>query len=805
MAAAVGCVLASFATSDAAPPPRVARSLTVEPAAVTLGGSNRRQQILVTARGGDGLPFDVTRDCEFILRDAGIAEVSGSVLHARQDGSTELVVRMGGLEVGVPVTATATGVFPPVNFANDVVPILSKLGCNAAGCHGKASGQNGFKLSVFGSDPLADYDAIAREGRGRRVFPAGPDQSLILTKPTGRAAHGGGRRLEPGSDDYELIRAWIGQSMPPGGVEAPRLTGLRVSPAERTLPAGSEQQVLATAVYSDGGTRDVTSAAGYASNAAPVAGVDRNGLIRSGTTAGEAAVTVHYMGEVAVVRIDVPRPNRPDPYPGVATNNRVDELALAKWRKVGLVPSPLCDDATFLRRLYLDAIGTLPTPDEVRAFLADTSADKRGRAIDAVLARPEYPDFHALQWCDILLVDRNRLGDRGAYEFHRWLREQFVHNRPYNRWVRELVTASGPSERCGPANFYRAVRTPEEATRALSQAFLGLRLECAQCHHHPFEKWSREDFYGLAGFFNGLQRAPERTGGVMVWHTGFHATTIPLTNKPVAMRAPGGGATGAPGDDDPRRRLADWMTAPTNPWFARLAANRLWKHYAGRGLVEPEDDLRSTNPATNEPLLDFLTQSVVESGFDLRAVERLILNSRVYQLSGATNNTNRDDDQNFSHHHARRLPAEVMLDAISAVAGVSESFPGRPEGTRAIELWDNRLPSYFLDVFGRPERASPCECGRSSEPTMAQVLHLMNAPEVEAKINHPQGRVARLIRENAGQERIVEETCLAALGRPPGEKERQAAKKLFAVAPAAQAAQDFMWSMLNAYDFLFVH
>jgi hypothetical protein len=805
LAIVFACWLASARAGEAEQPKGPVRSLSVEPAKVLLGGGSRRQQILVTAVRSDGTPVDVTRDCKFVVRDPGVAEVTGAVVHARRDGVTELVVRLGSLEARVGVEAAGTGSFPPVHFANDIVPVLSKLGCNSAGCHGKASGQNGFRLSVFGSDPLADFEALAREGRGRRVMPASPEQSLLLTKPTGRSPHGGGRRLEAGSDDYELLLEWIRQGMPFGGADAPQLVGLRVSPGERELAAKSEQQLVATAVFSDGSLRDVTAAAGYLSNAGLVAEVSRGGLIHTGTVPGEAAVTVHYMGQVAVVRIQVPRPGGPEPYPDVPVFNRVDELALAKWKKLGIVPSALADDATFLRRLYLDAIGTLPTPDEVRAFLADPSPDKRKKAVEAVLARPEYADYRALQWADVLLLDRDKLGDRGAYEFHRWLREQFAHNRPYDRWVRELVTASGPSGRNGPVNFYRAVKTPEEATKALSQAFLGLRMECAQCHHHPFEKWSQDDFYGLAGFFNGLQRSPEGGANTMVWHAGYRATVVPLSNKPVSMHAPGAAATVPPGGDDPRRQLAAWMTRPENPWFARLVANRLWKHYLGRGLVEPEDDLRSTNPATNEPLLDFLTRAVVDSHFDLKAVERLILQSRVYQLSSVPNETNRDDEQNFSHYHVKRLPAEVLLDAISSVTGVAEEFPGRPRGTRAIELWDNRLPSYFLDVFGRSERASPCECGRSGEPTMTQVLHLMNAPEVEAKITSPGGRVARLLREKSANERVVEELCLAALGRPPGEKERRAAEKLFAAAPPEQAAQDFLWSLLNAYDFLFVH
>lgn len=803
--AAMAVLASAIATSNAAASKPLPLTLTVEPASIVLGGINRRQQILVTGFDSQGNAFDATRDCELTVADPTIATVVGAVLRGRRDGTTDLVARLGSVVGRARVAAVGTGKFPPVQFATDVVPIFSKLGCNSAACHGKASGQNGFRLSVFGSDPDADHDALVKEARGRRVFPADAGQSLFIVKPTGRTAHGGGRRLDPGSDDHELFLEWVRQGMPNGGTDAPRLIDLHVSPNERIMPNRAEQQILTIAVYSDGKRRDVTAAAGYLSNASLVADVDRHGLLRTGNVPGEAAVTVHYMGRVAAVQVHVPRAGRPEAYPEVVSSSPVDKLVQAKWKKIGIQPSPLADDATFLRRLFVDAIGTLPTAAEVRTFLANPSPDKRKAAIEAMLARPEYADYWALQWSDILLVDRDKLGDRGAFEFHRWLREQFARNRPYDEWVRELLTASGPSARNGPVNFYRAARTPEDAAKAISQAFLGVRLECAQCHHHPFEKWSQEDFYGLSAFFNGLQRSPERREGAMVWHAGYTESRMPLSNKPVLPRMPGSDRPVSLGTDDPRRPLAHWLTRPDNPWFARLIANRLWKHYLGRGLVEPEDDLRSTNPATNEALLEFLARFVVAEHYDLKAATRLILESRVYQLSSVPIDGNRDDEQNFSHYRVRRLPAEVLLDAISSVTEVPEAFVGRSAGTRAIELWDNRLPSYFLDIFGRSERSSPCACGRSGEPTMTQVLHLMNAPEVERKIASPRGRVARLLRDKTGQEQIVEELCLTALGRGPGEKERQAAKQLFAAAPTEQAAQDFLWSLLNAYDFLFVH
>lgn len=784
--------------------PREIDDLLIEPAELTLGGANRQQMVLVSAKGTDGGLFDVSRRAELAIEDSAVAKVTSAGITGVADGRTMLRVVFAGVEAAVPVRVSGFDQYPPVHFANDVVPLFSKLGCNSGGCHGKASGQNGFKLSVFGFDPRADYDAIVKQARGRRLFPASPRHSLLLAKATASVPHGGGRRLAEDSLDYQLLHAWIAQSTPLGSDEAAQLVALRVSPTERVLTPRSEQQILATAVYSDGSLRDVTRAAAYTSNAPQVAETAPGGLVRTGQVPGEAAVTINYMGQVAAIAVQVPRSGTARGYTEPAVNNPIDELVWAKLGKMAMAPSEPAEDATFLRRLYLDAIGTLPTPDEVRAFLADGNPDKRNRWIDAVLERQEFADYWALKWADILLVDRDKLGERGAFELHRWLRDQFAHNRPYDQWVRELITATGHSGHEGPVNFYRAVRNPDELARTVSQAFLGVRLECAQCHHHPFEKWSQDDFYGMAGFFNGLTHKPIGGGRELVYHAGYRETRVPLFDRPAATRPLDGEVPPDLASTDPRVPLARWMTAPQNPWFARLIANRLWKQFLGRGLVDPEDDLRSTNPATNEPLLAYLAEQVVASGYDLKAVMRLIAGSRVYQLSSVPNETNWDDEQNFSHYYAKRLPAEVLLDAISQVTLSPETFPGRPPGTRAIELWDNRLPSYFLEIFGRPERNSPCECGRSSEPTIAQALHLMNAPEVQHKIGSPGGRVAQLVESGAEPGAIVQELCLAALGRPPREKELQVAHELFAAAGTRQAAEDFLWTLLNSYEFLFV-
>jgi hypothetical protein len=805
---------APLAASEKSPPPLPPlQSIRVEPSQVQLHGSNRQQQLLVTGTSQSGQAVDVTHLCEVTSSNSSVVAGRASRLQGVGDGTATVQVHIGKLTAAVPVTVRDFTNPPPVHFGNDVVPLLSKLGCNSGGCHGKASGQNGFKLSVFGFDPEADYNAIVKEARGRRIFPASPEQSLILLKPTGRVPHGGGRRLEAGSTDYVVLQDWLKQGTPVGEANGPHLTALEVSPAQRVLGLKAEQQILATAVFSDGSRRDVTAAAAYTSNAEHVAAAAGGGLVHTGDVAGEAAITVNYMGQVAAVRLQVPRPDAPNPYPALPVNNKIDSFVWSKLKTMGIVPSEVAGDAVFLRRLYLGVLGTLPEPSEVRAFLADIEPYKRSHWIDRILERPEYADYWALIWSDILLVNRDKLGDRGAFELHRWLRSQLAHNRPYDQWVRELITASGSSSRVGPVNFYRASANTEEVARSVSQAFLGIRLECAQCHHHPFEKWSQEDFYGLAGFFNGLERkkmpsksdAPVRGGEEeVVIHAGYRPMALPLTGRKMAARAPDGPLLGERVEGDPRRELANWMTRPDNPWFARLVVNRLWKHYLGRGLVEPEDDLRSTNPATNEPLLDYLAATLVKENFDLKALTRIILNSRTYQLSSTPNASNRDDEQLGSHFRVRRLPAEVLLDAISKATGEPEAFPGRPRGARAIELWDNRMPSYFLDVFGRSERLTPCACGRSSEPTMAQCLHLMNAPEIERKIAAPTGRIARLLKENATDDQLVEELCLAALGHPVGESERRVARQLFDAVPRQQAAQDFLWVLLNSHEFLFV-
>ena len=575
MAFAAGLVLwllaAPAGAADALLP--AIAELQVEPDAIVLQGASRQQQLQVTARLENGSLCDVTHQSQMVPSDPRLARLDRGIVFGLADGEGHIEVRVGSQQVRVPLRVRDFAAYPAVHFANDVVPILSKLGCNSGGCHGKASGQNGFKLSVFGFDPEADYNALVKEARGRRVFPASPASSLLLAKPSGRVPHGGGQRLATDSADYELIFQWIKQGLPVGQLDAPTVAEIRVSPPERVLRFGEEQQILATAVYSDGSRRDVTGAAAYAGNASLVAEVDAGGLVRVGQVPGQAAITVNYLGQVAAVAIQVPRPDAPESYPEQPVNNEIDALVWTKLEKMGIVPSELADDATFLRRASLDTIGTLPKPEEARAFLADRATDKRSRWIDKILERPEYADYWALKWADILLVNRDKLGDRGAFEMHRWLRAQFARNRPYDQWVRELITASGNSGTNGPANFYPRRWTrrkmPPGRQPGVSRHSPGVR---------PVPPSSVREV--VAGRFLRPGRLLQRHGAqevigadrVLVYHAGYRETRMPLTNRPVATHPLAGGVPANLEQGDPRVKLAQWMTDPANPWFARLAS-----------------------------------------------------------------------------------------------------------------------------------------------------------------------------------------------------------------------------------------
>ena len=798
------CILAGLFAGG----PVFAAGLIVSPQSVVLESPESSQQLIASIDTEKGVRRDVTREVEYRVADSSIVTVEkGGLLRPKAEGRTEVTVIWFGQITKVPVEVRKLKQPDPVSFRNEVTPILTKAGCNSGGCHGKAEGQNGFKLSIFGFDAESDFASLTKESRGRRVSLTQPERSLLLIKATSEIPHGGGRKIESGSYRHQRLLRWIreGARLDPADSETGQIVGIEVEPKVQVLSAGTTQQIRVTAVDKSGNRQCVTLEAEYESNAAPIADVDHHGLIRASNIPGEAAILVRYLGHVATCRITLPRPNVTFERPPEA--NFVDRLVWDHLQKLGIEPSGPVSDAEFLRRVCLDTIGTLPTVQEARKFLADKSPDKRARLIDRLLERDEYADYWTMKWLDILRADQLKVTPQGTVAMQRWLRNNFKHNRPFDAMARDLLTVQGSTQAEGPGAFYKILRKPDELSRAISQLLLGVRIECAQCHHHPSERWSQADYTALAGFFTGvkLKKLPNATEAIV--SLGGKDLPHPRTKELVPARALGAEPVDLTNVIDRRVVLADWMTAPGNPFFAKAIANRLWAHYFGRGLIEPIDDIRETNPATNEPLMAALSKHMVESKFDLKAFTRTLLNSRAYQLSSQTTTSNEDDQQNFSHAMYKAMPAEVLLDAICQSTGVVEKFNGWPEGYRAIQIWDNRMPSYFFRIFGRPARTTVCECERSSEPSIAQALHLLNSPEIMSKIQHRHGLARKLAQSDDSTDEIVEKLFLSTLSRLPSEPELALMRQAFDDAGSSRraAVEDVLWALLNMKEYIFNH
>ena len=705
----------------------------------------------------------------------------------------------------------------PLNFENDIVPILSKFGCNASGCHGKAEGQNGFKLSVFGFDPPADYRAITMEGRGRRVFPASAEKSLLLLKVSGGQPHGGGVRILPERPEYETLRRWIAAGLPVGSASDPKVAKIELAPHEETLAMGQTRQLKVTATLTSGKTLDVTPLAKFQSNNEGLASVSEEGVVTAGQTPGIVAVMASYANEVDVFHVLIPRAEKVEPYPQIAEQNFIDQHVYRRLRQLNIVPAEVCSDADYLRRVYLDLIGTLPTADEARRFLAphpgplpkgEGGNDKRKLLVDELLTRPEFADYWALKWADLLRVDRQVLGHKAAYDEYRWIRESLAKNKPLDQFAREVITAAGPLAENPQGYIFKSASQPGQAASTISQVFLGVRIECATCHHHPYDRWSQTDYFGMTAYFAQLQQKSTPLGDVLLT-AGDPATTHPRTGQPITAHPLGRPMPEKNVAGDRRVELAAWLIAPDNPWFARNMSNRVWAHLLGRGLVEPVDDFRATNPPTNPELLDALAAHLAASKFDLRELIRAITASRTYQHSIRPNLTNNRDEQNYSRALLKRMDAEVLLDAVCQATGVPEKFEGVPAGSRAIQLWDSQVDHYFLRLFGRPTRQTVCECERVTEPSVAQVLHLLNSERVQEKLTRENGFVAKLAKRESDNTRAVDELYLNLFSRLPTDEERRVGVDYLSRAsdaPSRRAAlEDLAWTMLNSLEFVFNH
>ncbi|QDT54088.1 hypothetical protein Pan44_21150 [Caulifigura coniformis] len=720
------------------------------------------------------------------------------------------------------MTAAGSAAETTVSFRNDVVPVLTKAGCNLGPCHAKAGGgQNGFQLSLLGFEPRDDYEELIQESRGRRLFPAAPEQSLVLRKASGQVPHGGGVRLPADSDGYATIREWIRQGAPDDGADTPKLVSFEIEPKELVVARQSQQQLKAFAKYSDGAVREVTKTALFEANDPSMAEVSQEGLVSVQNIPGKVAVMVRFQGKVAVFTAAVPLGAPVESVP--PSRNFIDDLVFANLKNLGMPPSPVCDDATFLRRVTLDIAGRLPTEEETTRFLASSDSNKRDQWIDELLRSPDYADFFASKWTAVLKNRRDDASDIVSnFAFHAWIRDGLLANKPYDQFVRELLGATGAVIGNPAVAWYKRVKDPNQQLEDVAQLFLGVRMQCAQCHHHPFERWSQDDYYSLSAFFTQIGRKPSGTRGEdLIFHKrGIATATNIKTGQALKPAALGDSIPPIPADADPRLKLADWMSSPDNPFFAKALVNRYWKHFFQRGLIEPEDDIRDTNPPSNPELLDALAKHFIDSRFDLKSLIREITRSSAYQLSAIPNEHNVADRQNYSHYYHRRLQAEVLLDSMDRLTGTPTEFANLPKGTRAVALPDNSYnkSSAFLRVFGRPEAASVCECERVQTSSLAQSLHLINSQEMRTKLSSPTGRAETLAKDERPLEARIRDVYIAAYSREPRPEELKNAVDFFAKlstdadgkpvdakVAAREGFQDLIWALINTKEFLFNH
>jgi hypothetical protein len=814
------------APSDAInlPAPSAVKAIETYPKSIKLIGSDDSAQVIVTGQLSVGGLQDLSGDVKYEIADAKVARVTqGGRILPLANGKTTVTARYGDKTATVAVEADSMDVALPINFTNHIVPIFTKLGCNSGGCHGKSGGQNGFALSLLGFVPELDYQTLTKENRGRRVFPSAPDSSVLLLKSLGIMAHAGGRRMEAGSDEHKIVRRWIAAGMPFGSEQDPVVTKISIYPEQRIVHRNNRQQFAVFAHYSDGSVADVTQRAQYESNDTDIAMVDGAALVRTLETSGEAAIMARYQGHVATFRATVPLGIKVPEFV-FEKKTLVDEHTQRKWKELGIVPSDLASDEIFLRRVFVDITGTLPTPDRIKSYLADKNPNKRDALIDELTDSQEYAYYFANRWADVLRVrrgkDQNNTRAYGTFAFHTWIRDSIARDKPYDQFVREIVAALGDETKSPPTMWYRDLQKPEQFVDDACQLFLGVRMACAQCHHHPYEKWSQDDYWGMAAFFGQVGRKLTPTPGLLVqnanqnrpviFNKGTGSVINSRTGKAATMRALDGPEIKTAAGEDPRLHLVEWMTAKENPFFARAVANRYWAHFFGKGIVDPVDDMRVTNPPSNPELLDALAKDFVDHGYSLKHLVRTIAKSRTYQLSAMPNEFNKNDKKSFARFYPRRMAAEVLFDAVSQATDSPPAFPGLPSDkhapTRAIMLPDEGIASYFLDVFGRPQRISACECERVSEANLAQALHLLNSKEVQDKTVRPGGRADRFTKDKRSDAEKIDEAFLWALGRLPTADQRQTALKHIEAnaSDKRQGYADILWALVNTKEFILI-
>ncbi len=794
----------------------VAETYKLLPESITLTHKGDYQRILLEQYDGELAIGDVSSLAQFTSSDTSVVKVNDeNILEAVGNGEAEIAASINGKIIKTNVIVTGSETSYDWNFTTDVQPALTKIGCNAGACHGAAAGKNGFKLSLRGYDHQTDYNSITREVNGRRVLLESPEDSLILQKPSGKVPHGGGRLISENSPEYRIIKEWIEQgTKPPTGADK-KVVRIQPYPSTLRLDIGEQQQFIIMAHYDDGSTMDVTRWVKYDTTDDAVAVIDRNGHGEM-KGSGSAALTMWFASKVAFSSVTVPYPDEvPESvFANAPRNNYVDDKIYDQLQALNLPPSGQSKDLIFVRRVFLDTIGVLPTQEEVTRFLLDPAKDKRAQLIDRLLERPEFVDLWSYKWSDLLLVSQKQLRSNEAmWAFYRYIRQSVKDNKPWDEFVSNIITAQGSNLDNGAGNFFLIHKETTKLTETTSQAFLGMSVTCARCHNHPLEKWTQDQYYQFANLFARVKlKNGDRTGETYVMSSDFGEVLHPLKNKPLKPAPLDGQELALHSETNRRQHLAEWLTSEDNPYFSRAIINRVWSHYMGQGIINPVDDLRLTNPPVNEALFAALEKDFEDHNFDIKHLMRSILNSAAYQRSSKPNEVNINDETQFSRYYIRRLPAEVLLDAYSYVTQVDTDFPGYPDGWRALQLPDSQVASYFLDAFGRPERVITCECERQETPTLPQSLHIANGKTLNDKLRHEGNIIDEYLESNMTLRDMILDAFLRCYSRAPRESEIE---NMTALANEERVWQeksrtekrttleDIYWALLSSKEFLF--
>ncbi|MBX3441293.1 MAG: DUF1553 domain-containing protein [Planctomyces sp.] len=802
-ACAAFALAAPAALADSASPLRI----SVIPERCVLQGPRGEQRIVVTGHYAGDEVRDLTQAATLTPAASEIVRSEGHILRPVGDGESEVTVSVGGQTTVVHVEVRDFGMPDPVSFKTETLAALTKAGCNMGACHGSPSGKGGFRLSLRGYDPPLDIMTLRSEFAGRRTNSAEPDESLILKKGLMQVAHGGSQRLFAGDPNHVALRNWIAEGQKLDAADEPDLERIEVLPRQRIFrDAGNRQQLIVNGYFSDGSVRDVTALTVFSSSAESVAKVDERGLVRKAGR-GEAAILARYLDKMDNAAVTFLETVQGFAWNGSPEFNFIDRAVNAKLLQLQILPSDLCSDDEFLRRAYLDAIGRLPTIEEAQVFMNDLSDDKRERLVDRLLETPDYAAFWTMKWADVLRANTNRINAAGVHKFNGWIYEGVLTDAPMDQFARELLTASGSVYENPAANYWRSSRDPSDAVETTAQLFLGVRIQCAKCHNHPFERWTQDNYYGVGAAFARVGRKPGPTpNDEIIFPAAGGELTQPRTGATMKVHLLLTGDVDDEPGRDRREIFAEWLTKPENPFFGRSIVNRVWGHLLGRGIVDPVDDFRDSNPASNPQLLDELARQFAERGFSRKWLIRTIMNSHTYQRSARTNDFNKDDEIYFSHATTRMLSAEQLLDSICAVTDVPETFPGVPAGTRATQLPEPPADHYFLKIFGQPQREMACECERSSESNLSQALQMINGPTVHNKLRDDAGRINRMIEAGASDDEIITTLYLAGVSRTPTTQELETARTHVAASESRRfGLEDVGWALLNTKEFLFQH